>query len=459
MITPREELVHWKRLLRVQIQMAAFCMTRLRRHNVMAMSAALSFRTLFAMIPILVLIFLVGKSFNVIDNDTQVLQNIFHQTGLDEIRIESAPKAGAAGAPVPAVPATDPPAPVATSQPAAPTSTVTVADTLSELLTKVQKQLTLGNLGPVGIALLIWTALALLATMERSLNRIFEAPRARPLLRRIIIYWALITLTPIVYALVTYLFDNLDEWATGRASVEWILDIVGVITPIAVTTVLLALFYTLMPNVTVRFRSAVAAAFVAVLIWTLSRAGLAIYVQQVAGRNIYGAIGLIPLFMIWMNLSWYIFLFGAQLCCTISHIGQLGWSDSMDSETAAPNPWLNLAVMTTVADHFAQQGKPTTLHQLCETIGYGPITTKPLVQSMIDQGMLCTITSEGTEGLIPAKPLNKLPLADLLDASENPDSLPPQLSPATRSLLEPVRQKIQTALQRDTLEPTGEPKA
>ena len=50
-------------------------------------------------------------------------------------------------------------------------------------------------------------------------------------------------------------------------------------------------------------------------------------------------------------------------------------------------------------------------------------------------------------------------LADLLDASENPDSLPPQLSPATRSLLEPVRQKIQTALQRDTLEPTGEPKA
>ena len=78
---------------------------------------------------------------------------------------------------------------------------------------------------------------------------------------------------------------------------------------------------------------------------------------------------------------------------------------------------------------------------------------------MIDQGMLCTITSEGIEGLIPAKPLNKLPLADLLDASENPDSLPPQLSPATRSLLEPVRQKIQTALQRDTLEPTGEPKA
>jgi membrane protein len=334
-----------------------------------------------------------------------------------------------------------------------------VADTLSELLTQVQEQLTLGNLGPVGLALLIWTALALLTTMERSLNRIFEAPRARPLLRRIIIYWALITLTPIVHALVTYLFNTLDEWATGRVSVEWILDIVGVITPIAVTTVLLALFYTLMPNITVRFKSAVAAAFVAVLIWTLSRAGLAIYVQQVAGRNIYGAIGLIPLFMIWMNLSWYIFLFGAQLCCTISHMGQLGWADSMDSETAAPNPWLNLAVMTAIANHFAQQGKPTTLHKLCEMIGYSPITTKPLVQSMIDQGMLCTITSEGIEGLIPTRPLNKLPLADLLDASKNPDSLPAQLSPATRSLLEPVRQKIQAALQRDTLEPTHEPKA
>ena len=453
MTTPREELVHWKRVLRVQIQMAMFCVTRLRRHNVMAMSAALSFRTLFAMIPMLVLIFLVGKSFNVIDNDTQVLQNIFHQTGLDEIRIEAPPEADAAGAPVLAVPATDPtaPAPVATSQPAAPTSTVTVADTLSELLTSVQEQLTLGNLGPVGIALLIWTALALLTTIERSLNRIFEAPRVRPLVRRIIIYWALITLTPIVYALVTYLFDNLDEWATGRASVEWLLDIVGVITPMAVTTLLLASFYTLMPNITVRFKPAVAAALVAVLLWSLSRVGLSIYVKQVAWRNIYGAIGLIPLFMIWMNLSWYIFLFGAQLCCTVSHIGQLGWTDSTDSESTVPNPWLNLAAMTAVANRFAQKAKPTTLRQLCETIGYSPITTKPLVQSLIDQGMLCTTTVDGTEGVIPAKPLSKLPLADLLDASESPDALPAQLSPATRSLLEPVRQKIQSALQNDTL--------
>ena len=64
---PRDELGRWVRFLRFQIQLSRFCLRRLRDHNAMAMSAALSFRTIFALIPVLVLGIVVLNALGVLD--------------------------------------------------------------------------------------------------------------------------------------------------------------------------------------------------------------------------------------------------------------------------------------------------------------------------------------------------------------------------------------------------------
>ena len=82
---PSEQLGRIERLLRTQILVWRFCALRLRDTNAMAMSAALSFRTIFALVPILILAFLLVKSFGVIESSKGALRQLLEQSGMTQI--------------------------------------------------------------------------------------------------------------------------------------------------------------------------------------------------------------------------------------------------------------------------------------------------------------------------------------------------------------------------------------
>ena len=89
--TPREELGSWARVIRFQINLWRFCIGRLRKNNAMAMSAALSFRTIFAMVPVLILAFLMLKPLGVVEDSRPFLEEILTRSGLDEIYVHTEP--------------------------------------------------------------------------------------------------------------------------------------------------------------------------------------------------------------------------------------------------------------------------------------------------------------------------------------------------------------------------------
>ena len=168
--TPGQELGRWARFLRFQIQLWRFCMRRLRQHNAMAMSAALSFRTIFNLIPILVLAILVMKSVGVLQDSKDSLRKLLDTAGFSQIRLLDDSSSEAAKL---------------QDQTTLPSDTRnSAADEIMNLVENVENQLTFSRVGPVGIALLIWTSVTLLTTIERSLNRIYEARASRGVFRQ-----------------------------------------------------------------------------------------------------------------------------------------------------------------------------------------------------------------------------------------------------------------------------------
>ena len=406
---PGEELGNWARFVRFQIQLWRACIRRLHENNAMAMSAALSFRTLFTLVPILLLGVLMLKTIGAADESKKILGDIMTEAGLSQITfVDSSPVS------TPTILDSEAEiTPSDTSLAASPSSApnkITVADKISELIDMVESKITIRQLGPVGVILLIWTALTLLTTIERSLNRIFEAPRPRGLGRRVPLYWATLTLAPILLLTVSFLVNKAEKLLVEVPVMQDVMPVLAWLLPALLGFFLLAALYTLIPNTTVRFRIALEGALVAGPLWLLARWAFGVYVKQVATTSLYGALGLVPLFLLWVNLSWWILLFGAQLAYTAAHLSQM--LSIARAQGTVLTPWHLLAAVIAVGRNQMLHRKPADEDQVAIATGLAGEPATKLVQQLVKKGILCRV-ADGTQ-LVLAIPAEKLNIADIL---------------------------------------------
>ena len=171
------------------------------------------------------------------------------------------------------------------------------------------------RLGVVGLVVLAVTALSLMLTIDRTLNQIWRVQRPRPIAQRVLVYWAAMTLGPLLLGgsltvtsiLITAGRDLVDNMPRGLVVLLNSVDLLVLWGAIA------ALFH-YVPNTDVRWRHALTgAAFVAV-VFHLAKQALAWYVKQVPTYStLYGAFAAVPIFLIWIYVGWSIVLLGAIL--------------------------------------------------------------------------------------------------------------------------------------------------
>ena len=176
-----------------------------------------------------------------------------------------------------------------------------------------------------GLTLLIIIALMLMATIDNALNRIWHVQRQRGPAARFLIYWAMITLGPLLVG-------------AGLVSTSYLLslpvltDVDGALLlqkrllsflPFLTTTTAFTLLYILVPNCHVRLRHAICGGVAAAVLFELAKIGFGFYVRSAGTEEIYGALAVLPLFLVWIYTSWVIVLFGAHLtfCLAEFHIG------------------------------------------------------------------------------------------------------------------------------------------
>jgi membrane protein len=179
------------------------------------------------------------------------------------------------------------------------------------------------GLTTAGMIVLFVTSVMTMMTVESALNTIWRVPKPRPFAQRVLVYWAIITLGPLLIgvslSISSYVFTQSNVLATGHVPplIEWALT--GAALPW--TVLAFALLYVYLPNCSVAWRDAVVGGVVAAVAFELAKRGFGYYVRRMPTYTaVYGAFALVPLFLVWVYLCWFITLAGATIVAVLPAI-------------------------------------------------------------------------------------------------------------------------------------------
>ncbi len=170
-----------------------------------------------------------------------------------------------------------------------------------------------------GLLALIVSLLLTMAAIESTFNRIWRVPKPRPTLWRLIIFWTLLTLGTLLavisLAISSYLFSlpilsGVETINLGERLLGWL--------PSVIALTVFTLAYRLIPNRAIRFKYAFIGGLLATILFDLAKWGFALYLRNASFQQLYGAIAVVPIFLVWVWLSWVVVLLGASIAASLS---------------------------------------------------------------------------------------------------------------------------------------------
>ncbi len=275
-----------------------------------------------------------------------------------------------------------------------------------------------GAFAGAGVAILFWSAIRALGNLEEILNRIWGVARPRPPARRIVDYLAVSVLAPVLW--ISASTGTVVAGRYARAASEnlygagWILPLLSPflhLLPYCVIALALAFLYAFMPNRKVPWRSGAAAG---VLAGAMYMAFQWIYISFQVGaaryNAVYGGFAALPLFLIWLNTSWAIVLFGAEL--SFAHANARTWEYAAEKETFSP--WSQKALSLLVAREacldFAAGKPPRTPERIAEHLDLPRNLTARLLADLARAGVVSPVcvVEGGPVAYQPARPLDQI---------------------------------------------------
>ncbi|MGZ3182465.1 MAG: YihY family inner membrane protein [Telluria sp.] len=179
----------------------------------------------------------------------------------------------------------------------------------------------------VGAVALLITSTMMMAMIERAFNQIWKVRAPRPISQRILIYWSLLTLGPLLIALSLTMTSQLFGPAAGwSASAPFVSALLYTIASVLLMTGAFTLLYMAVPNRYVGWRDAMWGGIVAALAFEIAKRLFAVFIKQFPTYAIiYGALAAVPLFLLWIYLSWLITLVGAVLTAALPVVKYERW--------------------------------------------------------------------------------------------------------------------------------------
>jgi membrane protein len=262
-----------------------FAHRRLREESLPQVAGSLTFTTVFALVPLLTIALAIFTTFPLFNTFRTSLEAYFVQSVM--------PKS--------------------------------ISSTILNYLTMFASKAT--RLSAVGAVALIFTSIAMMNLIERVFNRIWRVRGERSWTRRILVYWAIITLGPLLIG-VSLTLSSQVFMATvdlfGRVPVVG--AIIYTTASLALTTAGFTLLYLAVPNRDVDWQDAAWGGLVAGLAFELAKRGFAIFITQFPTYSkIYGALAALPLFLLWVYVSWVITLVGALLVAALPVVKYERW--------------------------------------------------------------------------------------------------------------------------------------
>lgn len=180
-----------------------------------------------------------------------------------------------------------------------------------------------GKLTAIGTVLLAVTAFLLMQTIEHALNGIWHVHRARPWVQRFLVYWSILTLGPLLIGASLYVTSYLASLTFGLGQqVHGLSLLLLKITPVLLTVTAMAVLYLTVPNRYVPARHAWIGGLMAGLSFEAMKLLFSAYVSHFPSYTmVYGTFAALPLFLLWIYLSWMTVLLGATITATLPYYG------------------------------------------------------------------------------------------------------------------------------------------
>ncbi|GAB2608359.1 YihY family inner membrane protein [Novilysobacter erysipheiresistens] len=271
-----------------------------------------------------------------------------------------------------------------------------------------------GQLTVAGVIALVVSLLITLNGVEAAFNRIWRVRSHRPKFGRFLVYWTVLTLGALMAAASLALSARFFALSVFDTEAGHVLEnLMLQLAPLALELLAFAAIYKVVPHRTVHWRHAVAGALLAGLLFELIKGGIGLYLGTFGNYSkIYGTLAFVPIFLLWIFLSWFAVLLGASLASTISAFRY------QPASMRLPHGYEFYGLLRMLARFNQARDRGEGLHS-DDIQQLEPILTDALVQEMLAQ--LCEINvvrrAEGGEWLL-ARDLDQLSLAELYEACQ-----------------------------------------
>lgn len=282
-----------------------------------------------------------------------------------------------------------------------------------------------GVLAGVGVVLLLWTVLRLLDNIEMAFNDIWQLAKGRSWIRKFTEYFSIMLLAPVLIivssSITVVVVTKLENFVAGYDILRVLGPVlhffIGLI-PYVLIWLLFTLVYMVIPNTKVKFSSAFIAGVLAGTVFQLVQWGYINFQVGVSKYNaIYGSFAALPLFMIWVNISWLITLIGAEVAYSNQFISKIENEIDEEQLSNAQKHVIALIICKRIAHNFESGKEPLTAKELAASLKLPFGVTHRVLELLEEAHLLTEVEQDGDQdyAYLPAKSMEHLRVTDVIN--------------------------------------------
>ncbi len=377
----RRDTSEWRspamRWLVRQYRLLFYTARGLKEHGTLIRSAALTFYTLMSLVPIVAVAFAVVKGFGLADGLVRDLYSLFPQS----------PE---------------------------------IIDYIVAFAEKALARTQGGVVAVVALVMLFWAVIRVFGSIENAFNNIWEVKAGRSIARQWSDYIAIVMIVPVLWVIAGAVGGHARE-LLGFGD-GWFCSLLSRMMSVGVVWVMFTFFYMLVPNARVRFTSALMAGIVAGTAFALFQWGY-LYVQRwmTSYNAIYGSFAALPLFLIWMQTSWEILLFGGELSFAYQNVSRFCEERESLRISYDRRRKVLVAVMLIVVEHLRSPGGATSVETIRDRLDLPTRIVNDILYQLVQAGLLLAVPVDGDDRekvFIPAQDVSSLTVYGVLEAVE-----------------------------------------
>ncbi|WP_227006092.1 YihY/virulence factor BrkB family protein [Marinifilum sp. N1E240] len=284
----------------------------------------------------------------------------------------------------------------------------------------------------LGFVILFWSVIKVLSNIEESFNDVWRIKKSRTWGRKFSDYTAVMIFAPILLigssAGTVFLKTMIQEVTQGNTLLETVgpfLTFLINLAPYFLVWILFTLLYTFMPNTHVKFKSGLIAGIIAGTIYQIFQILYIEFQGMVTTYNaIYGSFAALPLFLMWLQLSWLVVLFGAEISFAEQNVENYEYEAETTEISYDYKRLLSLYVLHQIVDNFKQDKVPLHSQEISHRLEMPIRLVREILFNLDSAGLISELTTEKDKQMAyqPAFDINHMSVNKVIDALENSGS-------------------------------------